>query len=188
MEPYPSRALKGRKTLDWVIKGLTHRDKKTKQRFTPQATYTHHVPELARFWNLLCAKFLIPDLSTFFVYIFKNTFTNNNIKRPKQVGRTGHLELLTTSSHFGTLVHVIFLTTVFCQRMHERCVCLCISLESCEFLYVLAEHDMLLNATYPCLLSSSGSGPVELEHRAQLLSASEDFILRKQTKKKTTIH
>lgn len=48
----------------------------------------------------------------FFKYFFKNTFTNNNVKRPKQVGRTGHLELLTTSSHFGTLFHVIFLTTV----------------------------------------------------------------------------
>lgn len=45
---------------------------------------------------------------------------------------------------------------------------------------------MFSNATYPCLLSSSGSGPVELEHRAQLLSESEDFILRttKKTKKK----
>lgn len=32
--------------------------------------------------------------------------------------------------------------------------------------------------THPCLLSSSGSGPVELERGAQLLLASEDFILR----------
>lgn len=32
--------------------------------------------------------------------------------------------------------------------------------------------------THPCLRSSSGSGPVELERGAQLLLASEDFILR----------
>lgn len=31
---------------------------------------------------------------------------------------------------------------------------------------------------HPCLLSSSGSCPGELERRAQLLSAGEDFILR----------
>lgn len=36
-------------------------------------------------------------------------------------------------------------------------------------------------ATHPCLLSSSGSGPVELERRAQLLVAREDLILRAKT-------
>lgn len=135
--------------------------------------------------NLLCARFLIPHLSTFFIYIFKNTFTNNNVKRPKQAGPSGAVNFL-------TLWHTrpcYFSHHCSCQRTRERCVCLCISLESCRFLYVLPEHDMLLNATYPCLLSSSGSGPVELEHRAQLLSASEDFILRTTTKKeKTTRH
>lgn len=65
---------------------------------------------------------------------------------------------------------VEFLPLCFCQRMCEVCVCVCV-FSVCTVLYRYATH--------PYLLSSSGSGPVELEPRAQLLlSASEDFILR----------
>lgn len=46
------------------------------------------------------------------------------------------------------------------------------------FMYVRIVQPPLSNTTYPCLLSSSGSGPGELEHGAQLLPANEDFILR----------
>lgn len=54
------------------------------------------------------------------------------------------------------------------------------------WMYVLYSRT-LSNTTHPCLLSSSGSGPVELERRAQLLSASEDFILRTQKHKNNAV-
>lgn len=40
---------------------------------------------------------------------------------------------------------------------------------------------VLSNTTHPCLLSSSGSGPVELEHKAQFHFASGDFTLTAKT-------
>lgn len=62
-----------------------------------------------------------------------------------------------------------------CQRKCERCIMF--PSNRPEWLYVL--HSSLhLSTTHPCLLSSSGSGPVELEHTAQLLSAGKDFTLR----------
>lgn len=48
-------------------------------------------------------------------------------------------------------------------------------------------EDVYVFAAHPCLLSSSGSCPVELERGAQLLSAGEGFILRGREKTQTPI-
>lgn len=53
-----------------------------------------------------------------------------------------------------------------------------------EVWHVLLKSTLLSNATHPCLLSSSGSGPAELEHKAQLLSEQQSFTLRAKKKKK----
>lgn len=70
---------------------------------------------------------------------------------------------------------VIFLRTVP-ARGSVRGVCVP-SNRACFFLFVL-HSSLFSNTTYPCLLSSSGSGPVELEHKAQFQSANEVFTLR----------
>lgn len=48
--------------------------------------------------------------------------------------KTSHLELLTASSHFSALVHVLFFSALFLpERMCERAACLCVSPRSCKF-------------------------------------------------------
>lgn len=89
--------------------------------------------------------------------------------------KAGHLELLTAASHSRTCVR-------FFRGVPARgCESGVYSMFMCFAHAHLCMHgpyrNPLSNTTHPCLLSSSGSGPVELEHRAQLLPASEDFIL-----------
>lgn len=79
----------------------------------------------------------------------------------------GHLELKVIS-HLSFLA----LCTVPARGSVRGVHVLRVSMFSCTY------SSLLSNATHPCLLSSSGSGPVELEHGAQRLSASEDFTLR----------
>lgn len=98
--------------------------------------------------------------------------------------KRGHLELLTASSHFSALVHVLFFLCTVSARGCVRGVYVCV-FPSNRASICTTRRPPLSNTTHPCLLSSSGSGPVELEHGAQLLSASEDFILR--TKKHKTV-
>lgn len=69
-----------------------------------------------------------------------------------------------------------------CQRMCESWVYICAF--PCHRAGFCVQCALLSSTTHPCLLSSSGSSPVELEHRAQILSASEDFILRTKTNKR----
>lgn len=112
---------------------------------------------------------------------------NNSVKRPKQVCLTGHL---VPFNDFLTLLRILlcyFSALCSCRRTCERCVrvyvfhCNGARLRmSC--MYVPSGRSPP-KTTHPCLLSSSGSGPVELERRAQLLLESEDFILRKRGNK-----
>lgn len=139
----------------------------------PKGTFVHPEPSSAQ-------------KSRFHTWTKSNiSFADNSVKRPKRARITGHLEPFKSSSRF--CVHVIFLRTVparGCVRGEYVYVfpCDCATLS----MYGLRSHPPL-NATHPCLLSSSGSGPVELEHGAQLLSASKDFILRTKQNKKTTL-
>lgn len=63
----------------------------------------------------------------------------------------------------------------------------CIRASFCRYVVYVLCGNLLSNTTHPCLLSSSGSGPVELERRAQLLSAGEDFILRTEKNKNNAV-
>lgn len=107
---------------------------------------------------------------------------NNSVKRRKQVCLTGHL---VPFNNFLTLLRTLlcyFSALCSCRRTCERCVrvyvfyCNGARLRT-RWMYVPCIRARLRKTTHPCLLSSSGSGPVELERGAQLLLASEDFIL-----------
>lgn len=69
------------------------------------------------------------------------------------------------------------------QRRCERCACFLPGLT----VRARARGGVCTRAAHPCLLSSSGSCPVELERGAQLLSASADFILRGGERTQTEI-
>lgn len=84
---------------------------------------------------------------------------------------TRHLEPL-NNLHTFFFLHCSCYFPSHCsgQRRCER--------RACFLPCVSRREDVCTRVAHPCLLSSSGSCPVELERRAQLLSASEDFILR----------
>lgn len=107
---------------------------------------------------------------------------NNSVKRAKQVRLTGHL---VPFNNFLTLLRTLlcyFSALSSCRRTCERCVRVYAFHCSAARLRMRCMYAPRCRsppkATHPCLLSSSGSGPVELERGAQLLLASEDFILR----------
>lgn len=75
---------------------------------------------------------------------------------------------------FFALVHVIFLRSVPARGRVTGAHVVSPVYRACAGMHACAWRA----GAHPCLLSSSGSCPVELERRAQRRSASEDFILR----------
>lgn len=75
---------------------------------------------------------------------------------------------------FFALVHVIFLRSVPARGRVTGAHVVSPVWRACTGMHACRCRA----AAHPCLLSSSGSCPVELERRAQRRSASEDFILR----------